>query len=321
MVGGCLSCLFTYISVLLFWICLHDVEASSCQHDIHKKVGDTVEISSCLPTEGVVMARWKYGPTVIADKDTNVSVNHQFKGRLDFNPTNFSLTLRGLTLKDSGEFSFLSALNGQQRETVTITLHVHEPITEEPVVSSNITWHPLNQSCTVFLTCSAASHSNVIYRWAEKNQNINGSSLNNIIMSQDEDTNFTCTVSNVVSEKSTSKVVKCSNSTSDPPVGPGFIILLGAAGGSCVMLIILVAVAVCFCHRKKSQAGVDTHDLTVYADISDVANEAGTAMKSCTLYETIENKVVTAPAVPQTVYDQIQFNRMNASVSPYQEIS
>ncbi|XP_054457168.1 SLAM family member 5-like [Anoplopoma fimbria] len=327
MVGGCLSCFFTYISVLLLGVCLYDVETSSCERNIHKKVGDTVELLSCSPAEGVTSAYWKYEGLRIASKNVYVSGKHQFEERLNLNLSSLDLTVRGLTLQDSGVFSFLSEANNKQRPTVTITLHVHEPITIAPAVTSNSTWHPLNQSCTVLLECSATTDSpGVTYTWAVGNETMNGSSLQHVITPQDGDTRFTCTISNFVNEKSTIETVKCSNVT---PVtlekGQLFVVLLSAAGGVCLMIVIIVGVAVYVCHRKRSQAGVDPDELTVYADINDVANEAGTssAMKACTLYETIDTRVNTPVTPgPQTVYDKIQFSRMRKpSVSPYQDIS
>ena len=101
-----------------------DVEASSCDRTIHKKVGDTVELPSCLPTEGVTSASWKYNNTKVADKDADVT-HPQFKGRVDLNHTHFSLTVRRLTLQDSGVFSLISEVNDKQRDTVSITLQVH----------------------------------------------------------------------------------------------------------------------------------------------------------------------------------------------------
>ena len=84
-----------------------------------------MEFSSCLPTEGVNVAKWNYGELFIADQDGAVPGKHQFTGRVDVNPTNFSLTVRRLTLKDSGDFSFLSEANDKQRKTVIIPLQVH----------------------------------------------------------------------------------------------------------------------------------------------------------------------------------------------------
>ncbi len=113
-------------TLTLFFVCVSDVENSNCQKvTIHKKVGDTVEMSSCLPTEGVTDARWRYGDLVLADKNTGFYNVGQFKDRLYLNPANFSLTVRKLTVEDSGDYIFVSDVNEEQRDTVTVTLQVH----------------------------------------------------------------------------------------------------------------------------------------------------------------------------------------------------
>lgn len=323
MVGGCQSCFLTYISVLLLGCFLHDVEAPNPPRVIHQKVGDTVELSSGLSTEGVTKAEWKYEGLKIAD-DEGAFKNTQFDGRLEFNPDNFSLTLKGLTLKDSGNFSFISAKETDQRPTVIIILYVHQPITKEPIVNSSSTWHTSNASCTVLLECSAATTGHVTFQWTVGTETFNGFRLQHIIRQQDEDTKFNCTISNVVSEMSTIKTVSCSNTTSEPqergktqfPAGTGFLSALIVGG--CLLVAVIVGVAVCVYRHKQSQAGVDSNDLTVYADITDVA----IGDKPCSLYETIDNRGNTVPPGPNTVYDKIQLNRLrNESVSPYQDIS
>ncbi|XP_049425014.1 SLAM family member 8 isoform X1 [Epinephelus fuscoguttatus] len=257
MAGVCLRyaiCLLTYRALQLFWLFLHDVEASSCQRVIHKKVGDTVELSSCLPTEGVILALWKYGSSIIAEKYKKLSGDHQFKGRLDLNPTNFSLTVRELTLQDSGNFIFVSAVTDKQRGTVTITLKVHEPITKEPDVFFNSTWHPSNGSCTALLKCSAPTESNVTYNWTVGNQTITGSSLEYSMRPQDRETKFTCTISNIVSEMSASRTESCSNKTADPskPVaGPSsqLPLIIGCVIG--ILLIIPLLLLLVFYTKSK----------------------------------------------------------------------
>ncbi|XP_010793201.1 T-lymphocyte surface antigen Ly-9 isoform X1 [Notothenia coriiceps] len=356
MVGGCQSCFLTYISVLLLGCFLHDVEASNPQRAIHKKVGDTVELSSGFSTEGVTMADWKYDGLKIAGEDSALK-NTQFDGRLKFNPYNLNLTLEGLTLKDSGKYSFISTKGIVQRPTVFITLHVHEPITKEPMVNSSSTWHTSNASCTVLMECSAATTGNVTYQWTVGTETFNGSRLQHIIRQQDEDTKFNCTISNVVSEMSTIKTVSCSNTTSQHPergmcrevivvywcslmifydlklvikitvhftgittpfVETGFFFALIVGAGGSLLVAVIVGVAVCVYRHKQSQARIDSNDLTVYADINDVAIED----KPCSLYETIDNRGNKVPPGPNTVYDKIQLNRLrNESVSPYQDIS
>ncbi|XP_023130812.1 signaling lymphocytic activation molecule [Amphiprion ocellaris] len=321
-----LCCFLACVAVLLLLgTCLHDVEASNGKRVIHKKVGDTVELSSYLSTKGVTTAYWKYGGLVVADKDGSVSKKHHLKDRVDFNLTSFSLTVRKLTLQDSGDFSFFSEVNEQQRGTVDITLQVHEAITQQPDVKIiNATHNALDKSCTVLLECSASSDSTVTYNWTVRNQTRTGPKLHHVVREEDGDTTFTCTVSNFVSEKSAFKNFECNNDTSLPQNPQdkeiNFILILSVAGGCCLMIVIGVGVAVYVCHCKERQTGSDINDLTVYADIADVAIDNRT-MKPCSVYETIDNRTNTAPPGPQTVYDKIQLSRVRkASVSPYQDV-
>ncbi|MED6291119.1 hypothetical protein CHARACLAT_020269, partial [Characodon lateralis] len=212
MVGGRLSCLFTYIVGLLLGVFLHDVEASGDKQVIHRKVGDSVELSSNLSTEEVSRASWKYKNLAVAD-EKGVIPNNSFQGRVKFNNVDFSLTVRELTLQDSGDFSFTSETKDQQRPTVIITLQVHEPISKQPDLFSNISEPDLNGFCTVYLACRAASQSNITYIWTVGNQSYRGPKLQHTIRPQDGDTTFSCTVSNVVSEMSAFKSMRCRNNT------------------------------------------------------------------------------------------------------------
>ncbi|KAG7235284.1 hypothetical protein INR49_002856 [Caranx melampygus] len=329
MVGGrvyCLCCLFTYSTVLLLGVCLYDVEASSCQRVIHKQVEDTVELLSCLPTDNVTAAQWKYGNEKVAEMDQDVKVPPQFTGRVELNPTTFSLTVKKLTLQDSGVFSFLSEVNNIQRETISITLHVHDPVTS-PVLTENTTSHSQNGSCTVSLRCTSASGSKVSYNWTVREQTFSGSSsLQYPIRPEDGDVQFTCTVWNMVSEQSASITVKCSNTSGQPNTAQEkekSVLYLSVAAGTGLLVVIAVTIGIWACLHRKGQAGNNANDLTVYADISDVVAEVGSSpdMKPCSVYETIDNRVNTGTPGPQTVYDKIQFSNMRMpSPSPYQEI-
>ncbi|CAK6982361.1 SLAM family member 8 isoform X3 [Scomber scombrus] len=319
MVGCCLSYVLKHSAVLLLWAFLHDVEASSCDRIINKKVGDTVELSSCLPTEGVTLASWRYKDKKVVDMDIGDAKHPQFIGRVELNKDS-SLTVRRLKTQDSGVYSFTSAVNDKQRPTVYITLQVHEIITKQPSLTVNSTWDASNASCTVVGKCSAASDSKVSYNWTVRGQTHSGSRLQYNIQPEDGDIEFTCTIFDAVSETSASHTVKCSNDTSTDQ--EYVIIFLGVAAGSSLMLIMVaVGIAVCVRRRKQRRAGSDSNDLTVYADITDVAPPDRTiTMKPSSLYDTIDNR--TNAFTPATVYDKIQFNRMgNSSVSPYQEVS
>ncbi|XP_030609387.1 uncharacterized protein LOC115797046 [Archocentrus centrarchus] len=218
---------FTYSIVHLLWISLYYVEASSGKRVIHKEVGDTVELSSGLPTEGVTEARWKYGEIKVADKDIGVFKSSPFKDRSELNSEDFTLTVRKLTLQDSGDFIFLSSVNDTQRPSVTITLQVHEAITQLPVLKIlNFTRDASNKFCTVLLECRATG--NVNFNWIIGNQTLTGSKQQYIIREQDGEITFTCTASNYVSQISAFRTVKCSNSTQQEP---------GSSSSSLVMFI------------------------------------------------------------------------------------
>uniref|UniRef100_A0A3B4GR57 Ig-like domain-containing protein n=1 Tax=Pundamilia nyererei TaxID=303518 RepID=A0A3B4GR57_9CICH len=142
------------------------------------------------------------------NREDGVGLRSPFKDRSQLNPEDFTLTVRRLTLQDSGDFIFVSAVFFKQRPSVSITLQVHEPITKQPVIKISSTWIPSNESCKVLLECSTTG--DVSYKWIVGNQTLTGPRQQYIIREQDVETNVTCTVSNHVSEKSAFQTVKCS---------------------------------------------------------------------------------------------------------------
>lgn len=107
-------------------LCSHvsDAEVSACQPPvIRKKVGDVVELSSCSSAEEADRAKWLHESKRVTD---NIAEEH-FKGRQFYNPTNLSLTLRDLTVQDSGVYQFISFRKKEkvQRKTIIVTLQVH----------------------------------------------------------------------------------------------------------------------------------------------------------------------------------------------------
>uniref|UniRef100_A0A096M320 Ig-like domain-containing protein n=1 Tax=Poecilia formosa TaxID=48698 RepID=A0A096M320_POEFO len=320
MAGGrfrCLSCLLAYTAALLLGVSRHDVEASEGKQVIHKRVGDSVELLSNLPAEGVTSVEWRYKNTRVAIKGSGVIRNNPFKDRAKFNNITFSLTIRDLTLQDSGEFNLITEVKDHPG-SVFITLQVHEPISTNPNVFSNITQPGPNGFCTVFLECKANPHSNVTYIWTVGNQSSNGPRLQYNITPQDGDTTFTCNASNVVSEKLASETLRCSNTTG--PTGSNeeltkHITLHKNAVGGLLIIIIIIVVSGCLCKRRWS--------------VTNVNSLAGYPQQQALLPNTpnmtvsvVSNRRHICKDGPQTIYDKIQIERMRkASVSPYQEVS
>uniref|UniRef100_A0A1A8QNI7 Ig-like domain-containing protein n=1 Tax=Nothobranchius rachovii TaxID=451742 RepID=A0A1A8QNI7_9TELE len=247
--------------------------------------------------------------------------NNPFQGRLEF-CTNFSLIIRKLTLLDSGEFSFVSEdQDQQQRPTVSISLRVHEPLTQQPNLTSRIIQPSFNGTCTVLLECKTAPDRNITYSWTVGSQTYKGPELQHNISTQDGAITFTCTITDAVSNKSASLIQTCRNqtSTNTTPRRVHIMWILTGTVGSLV-LIIFILISICGCKQRKTAS--DSNELTVYADVSDFTHEDRMDLKPCSLYDTIENGAQMVTEGPQTVYDQIQFNRMKGpSLSPYQDLS
>ncbi|KAM9718216.1 signaling lymphocytic activation molecule isoform 2-T2 [Menidia menidia] len=229
--------------LLLVLVAFHGVGASAGSRLIQKKVGDDVEISSDLPTEGVTTATWKYGERKIVDLSRTFKDN-QFLGRLEFNHKNFSLTLRRLTLQDSGEYLFLSGTDEEQRPTVTITLQVHEPITAPPVLSANLSLQA-NGSCAVWLECTAAAHRNVLYSWTVGGHSHSGPRLQYLLTPPEEDATFTCTASNFVSSQSQSTTLTCASREQKKGSGSSLIVTVVRLFVGFLLVLLLVFLLRC----------------------------------------------------------------------------
>lgn len=279
--------------------------ASSCKQQ-YGRTGETIVLSPGSISEKLSMANWKCNETKIADINGDTS-RHQFSDRVKLK--NYSLTIRELKTTDSGDFTFTSGgETGQQRQTICIRLSVQENLTQSLTVKViNIT-HPSNESCEVWMECSSKYDTNVRYRWtvnSDNNKSHEGSKLQHQLRRKEGDTIFTCTVSNMVSEASESESINC-NSPPSPQMEElkTFLIIAGIA---CAVLVSIVGFVIC-CQYKKVQAAKAADELTVYAEIDDVASSR--IMKPCSVYETLESKATTVKPKAQTVYDEIQFNRV-----------
>ena len=86
-----------------------------------------MELQAGLETGHLKSLEWKYMGKDIAEFNSEVvySPASQFEGRLKMNTQNFSLTVRELTLQDSGDFLLTGEGDKGQIDSKTITLKVH----------------------------------------------------------------------------------------------------------------------------------------------------------------------------------------------------
>uniref|UniRef100_A0A8C7DED6 Ig-like domain-containing protein n=1 Tax=Oncorhynchus kisutch TaxID=8019 RepID=A0A8C7DED6_ONCKI len=200
-------------------VCVSGVGVSSYS-SFHKTVGDSVEIPAGLEGQNVTIMQWKYRGKDIVEFNSEVvySRGSQFDGRLELNVINFSLTIRKLTLQDSGEF-LVTAETDEQIPTKAVTLQVHEPISKM-VIQTDIKLLA-NHSCTVRLVCNVSCYPNLTYTWKRDNEIYGDAQQIQFSLSPAEgDINVKCHASNLVSWKTASTTVKCSNDTTTPDTTP-----------------------------------------------------------------------------------------------------
>uniref|UniRef100_A0A8C8H8Y8 Immunoglobulin V-set domain-containing protein n=1 Tax=Oncorhynchus tshawytscha TaxID=74940 RepID=A0A8C8H8Y8_ONCTS len=229
---GCPFSSFSKQGILLILLSnLHYGVGVSSYLSFHKTVGDSVEIPAGLEGQNATIMQWKYRGKDIAEFNSEVvySRGSQFDGRLELNVINFSLTIRKLTLQDSGEF-LVTAETDKQIPTKAVTLQVHGQA-----------WYS---------------------------------------------------------------------------------IYIGVSVGGAVVLILTVAVAVCYCRKHRNKA--DLTDNTIYADVMINTRSRDTRSNShvnpISIYETVNDLVIPRLNKPQTLYDKITFGRREAHPSPFQEV-
>uniref|UniRef100_A0A8C7RPJ7 Ig-like domain-containing protein n=1 Tax=Oncorhynchus mykiss TaxID=8022 RepID=A0A8C7RPJ7_ONCMY len=176
---------------------------------INKRVGDSVELLAGLETEHFKSLEWKYMGKDIAEFNSEVvySPGSQFEGRLKMNTKNFSLTVRELTLQDSGDFLLTGEGDKGQIDSKTITLKVHEPIFKV-AIQTDIKLLA-NHSCTVLLVCNVSSYPNITYTWEIDNEMYGDAQQIHFSLSPAEgDISVKCNASNLVSWKTASATLQ-----------------------------------------------------------------------------------------------------------------
>nr|XP_029522439.1 SLAM family member 8-like isoform X2 [Oncorhynchus nerka] len=256
---------------------------------INKRVGDSVELQAGLETGHFKSLVWKFMGKDIAEFNSEVvySPGSQFEGRLKMNTNNYSLTVRELTLQDSGDFLHTGEGDKGQIGSKTITLKVHEPISKV-AIQTDIKLLS-NHSCMVLLVCNVSSYPNITYTWEIDNEIYgDGQQIHFSLSPAERDISVNCNASNLVSWKTASATVKCRNDTTTPGLA-WYTMYIGISVGGAVVLILTVAVAVCYCRGRSNTA--DLTDNTIYADIMDNTiirdTRSNSHVNPISIYETV----------------------------------
>ncbi|XP_045078157.1 CD48 antigen-like [Coregonus clupeaformis] len=324
MSGGSFSCFSKQGILLLLLSNLHYGVGVSSYLSFHKTVGDSVEMPAGLEGQNVTLIMWRYSEKDIAEFNSEGLYFHgsQFKGRLEMNAKDFSLTIRKLTLQDSGEYLVITETD-KQIPSKAVTLQVHEPISKV-VIQTDITLLA-NHSCTVRLVCNVSCYSNLTYTWERDNEMYADAQQIHLSLSPAErDIIVTCNASNLVSWKSAFATVKCSNDTTTPEYLTGLVwynIYVGVSVGGAVVLILTVAVAVCYCRVRRN---TDSTVNTIYADvmINTIIKDtrSNSQVNPMSIYETVNDLAIPRLNEPQTLYDKIAFGCPEPPTSPYQKV-
>ncbi|XP_038852071.1 natural killer cell receptor 2B4-like [Salvelinus namaycush] len=284
---------------------------------INKRVGDSVELLAGIENGHFKSLEWKYRGKVIAEFNSEVvySPGSQFEGRLKMNNKNVSLTVRELTLQDSGDFLLTGEGDKGQIDSKTITLKVHEPISKVAIQTDVKLL--ANHSCTVRLVCNVSCYPNITYTWERDNEIYGDAQQIHFSLSPAErNISVKCNASNLVSWKTASATVKCRNDTTTPEYVTGlawYTIYIRVSVGGAVVLILIVAVAVCYCRGRSNTA--DLTDNTIYAD-----TRSNSQVNPISIYETVNDLVIPRLNKPQTLYDKITFGLPEGPPCPYQKV-
>ncbi|XP_071190541.1 SLAM family member 8-like [Salvelinus alpinus] len=304
MSGGPISCFSKQGILLLLLSNLH--YGVGVPLIINKRVGDSVELLAGIENGHFKSLVWKYMGKEIAEFNSEVvySPGSQFDGRLKMNTKNFSLTVRELTLQDSGDFLLTGEGDKGQINSKTITLKVHEPISKV-AIQTDIKLLA-NHSCTVRLVCNVSCYPNLTYTW-ERDNEIYGDAQQIYFSLSPAERNISvkCNASNLVSWKTAFETVKCRNDTTAPEYVTGLVwytIYIGVSVGGAVVLILTAAVAMCYCRGQSNTA--DLTDNTIYAD-----TRSNSQVNPISIYETVNDLVIPRLNKPQTLYDKITFGR------------
>uniref|UniRef100_A0A7N4PGJ2 Ig-like domain-containing protein n=1 Tax=Sarcophilus harrisii TaxID=9305 RepID=A0A7N4PGJ2_SARHA len=243
-------------------------------------------------------------PVAIVQPDPGTSfkliITHQnYVGRLNVISLNYDLKISPLKMEDAGSYRADINVQADTTSTMTITknylLHVYRRLAPPKITQNSII--SKNNTCNITLTCFAEGGEDVKYQWTpleEQAIESNGkSSLFIYRRPEDAHINYTCTVTNPVSNNSESILVHLCAETTSLSSLRWLIPVLSS--------IVLIVAGTCFYLQYKKKKDADSlsifqsknlpEDNQVYDELSmptlSVSNQKKEAPN--TIYCTVQN--------------------------------
>ncbi|KAM3585522.1 uncharacterized protein V6R79_019645 [Siganus canaliculatus] len=180
-------------TVGLLMTCLRWTSAAAVPGPVYVAVDGTAVLHPGSDHTGdIKTVTWKYGADKAAELDGSVTICYQqFKGRCELNIITGELTIKQLTLSDSGFYSV--EINGKEVNTVQLWVMYRVP---KPSV---FTWCDVKKTYCL-LTCEGTSSvpESLQYRWNEENDWSHSVKVLNI-SKENKEPEFSCELKNTVS--------------------------------------------------------------------------------------------------------------------------
>ncbi|XP_051890853.1 SLAM family member 5-like [Pristis pectinata] len=277
------------ICAFVFVICVAGTGAST--PILNGAVGHSVSLHPSVILGWNNDAVWKKAPNVTITKSSDGNIKYygpeEYKRRVTFHPTNYSLEIRDLQRDDAGDYELTvtDELGGDKKGKVRLEVY-------EPVSGTNITVQNIPGTCNLTLTCSVTSGNPTSFRWWRGGEAVRNDSTHHLWEHGEtvevqhttgvEDVVYKCEARNPVSEGTAQIRLGdvCNITTPAPRNGEQNTVVSVTVG--LVLLLLLIVGIVCFVKRRSvrsqyfTQRGSKTGEnrsadtvpaMTVYAEV------------------------------------------------------
>ncbi|XP_042368767.1 uncharacterized protein LOC121962620 isoform X2 [Plectropomus leopardus] len=215
----------------------------SAVSEIYRKVGDEVVLKPDAISGAIKSITWKHGSDIAAQWDgTETDYYRQFEERGRLNNSTGEMTITGLTVSDSGEYT--PEINNMVQSA--FNLIVISPVPTPTIKKSCVD----ETSCVLSCDGDTTAAGPVTYSWKSDDDKVLGTSKEQHITKDNNSSvkEFSCEMKNKVSNESSAPLSNPFIITTDPPAGT-----LNITKGAIVFISLLIAVVLlAVFHRCKA---------------------------------------------------------------------